>query len=485
MPISFRCVFVFFISIVWLFPLLEAKASVFVITNMDNVGEGFNDSTPFTPIGGNNATTLGQARLIAFQYAADKIASVLSGDQIITIDTSMSSLGGTTTQATLGGAGAVAYVYDFKGAPEQNVLYPISLANKFFGGDIDPTKADIRARFNGDIDRDDILTGSRWYYGLDAKPENQDIDFVTVVMHELIHGLGFSSTININTGSKTDGRDDVYSRHLYHAGITPPFYASMTDQQRMFANISTNQLKWNGAHTNQQAQQHLVAGVSDNRVQMFAPIQAVDRSSLSHFSTAVTPNEMMEPFYTTANHDLGLAISVLSDIGWGDVSDLAITVTAQMTDPLSFTNPYTITVTNNGPDTAHDVHVSSQLLAGQVTYERDQTGIQCEQNNQGLLCQLGSIANGDQVSYTLTTVRSSLEMRSFKNSITANIVDVVATNNQKTTIIEGVSANATTNNIMIDSSSGGGGGGMMNIFLLMALLSVAFLLVLVRQRHQL
>lgn len=486
MSIFFRFFFSLLIIPLFLYPLTNAKASVFVITNMDDAGEGFNDPTPFTPMGGNNATTRGQARLMAFQYAADKIASVLSGDYVITIDASMSSLGGTGTQATLGSAGAVAYVYDFVGVPEKNMLYPIALANKFFGRDIDPTKADILAHFNADIDSDDILTGSRWYYGLDAQPNNQDIDFVTVVMHELVHGLGFSSTINLNTGSKTDGRDDVYSRHLYGAGIIPPFYSGMTDQQRMLANISTNQLQWDGVNANKQAQQRLTAGVSDSRVQMFAPAQAIERSSLSHFSAAVAPNEMMEPFYTVANHDLGLATSILSDIGWGSVSDLAITVAAQAIDPLSFTNQYTITVKNNGPDTADNVHVSSHLLAGQVTYQEDQTGIQCEQNTQGLLCQLGSIRNGEQISYTLTTVRDTLTKQLFKNSITANIVDVVSTNNQNTTIIESVAANptSTTNstisNIAIASGSGGG-GGMMNIFLLMTLLLIALLLF--RQRH--
>jgi hypothetical protein len=34
----------------------------------------------------------------------------------------------------------------------------------------------------------------------------------------------------------------------------------------------------------------------------------------------VAPNQVMEPVYTGANHDPGLALAVLSDVGWPDAS---------------------------------------------------------------------------------------------------------------------------------------------------------------------
>jgi hypothetical protein len=45
-----------------------------VVVNADGAGEGFNDPTPAAPIGGNAGTTLGQQRLIAFQFAAEMSA---------------------------------------------------------------------------------------------------------------------------------------------------------------------------------------------------------------------------------------------------------------------------------------------------------------------------------------------------------------------------------------------------------------------------
>jgi hypothetical protein len=41
-----------------------------VIQNGDAPGVGFNDTTPAAPAGGNNGTTVGEQRLIAFQAAA-------------------------------------------------------------------------------------------------------------------------------------------------------------------------------------------------------------------------------------------------------------------------------------------------------------------------------------------------------------------------------------------------------------------------------
>ena len=39
------------------------QAANITIVPTDPAGEGFNDPTAFTPVGGNNATTLGEARL--------------------------------------------------------------------------------------------------------------------------------------------------------------------------------------------------------------------------------------------------------------------------------------------------------------------------------------------------------------------------------------------------------------------------------------
>lgn len=55
---------------------VDASATITIVNN-DGPGEGFNDPTPVTPVGGNTGTTRGQQRLIAFQYAANLWSATL------------------------------------------------------------------------------------------------------------------------------------------------------------------------------------------------------------------------------------------------------------------------------------------------------------------------------------------------------------------------------------------------------------------------
>ena len=48
-----------------------AQAATVTIINLDGSGEGFNDPTPASPVGGNPGVTIGAQRLIVFQFAAD------------------------------------------------------------------------------------------------------------------------------------------------------------------------------------------------------------------------------------------------------------------------------------------------------------------------------------------------------------------------------------------------------------------------------
>ena len=46
------------------------------------------------------------------------------------------------------------------------------------------------------------------------------------------------------------------------------------------------------------------------------PDPAKPGSSVSHWDTALLPNELMEPSYTGPNHDVGLARELFNDLGW-------------------------------------------------------------------------------------------------------------------------------------------------------------------------
>ncbi len=304
-----------FLTLSW--SLAYAGAQV-TIVNMDGPGEGFNDATPFTPDGGNPATTLGEARLIAFQHAAFILGSRLRSAIEIQVEAMMDPLFCNATGAALGAAGAKTVIRDFTGAPESNTWYEQALANSLANTDLDPATADAEATFNSDFGVNPVCGTSGWYYGLDGNitPGSGDVDFVTVVLHELIHAVGFSSKVDLVTGEKLLGFDDTYSDDLAQNGATPSDFPTMTDAERQIAVASDPNLIWMGGSVDAN-DGVLTAGLTAGRVRIYGPNPVQPGSSVSHFSTALTPNELMEPFYTGPNHTLGLALNLLEDIGWG------------------------------------------------------------------------------------------------------------------------------------------------------------------------
>jgi hypothetical protein len=91
----------------------------------------------------------------------------------------------------------------------------------------------------------------------------------------------------------------------------------MSNAQRVSASISDPNLRWTGPSvTAAQVLIPVTAGLSGAYVRVHAPNPQAPGSSVSHWSTAVTPNESMEPAYTGGNHDMSLALYLMEDIGW-------------------------------------------------------------------------------------------------------------------------------------------------------------------------
>jgi len=294
-----------------------SHAATIVILNNDGAGEGFNDPTPVAPVGGNPGTTLGQQRLNAFTYAANLWGARLQSGVTITIRAQMNPLTCTASSAILGSAGAVTVHANFPNAPAANTWYCQALANSLANTDLDPTNPDINATFNSNLNGDPgCLSGIGWYYGYDGNTL-VDIDFVTVVTHEIGHGLGFQTFVSLSTGQKFMGLDDTYMLNLDRNGATPSDYPSMTDGQRVSASTSDPNLRWVGTDVTAYALTiPITSGKSGSFVRVHAPSTQQPGSSVSHFSTAVVPNEIMEPSYTGPNHNIELTLQLMSDIGW-------------------------------------------------------------------------------------------------------------------------------------------------------------------------
>jgi hypothetical protein len=321
---------------VLLVPTRPASAeATLTIQNADAAGEGFNDATPATPVGGNAGTTLGEQRRLAFQFAAEVWGKTLDSSVEIVIEARFDPLTCDATRAALGAAKAYTLVAEFTGAPRDNTWYPVALGNRLAGLDLAPAYPDISATFNSSLGTTCAFPNT-WYYGLDGKPPVNRTDFVTTVVHELAHGLGFQTYVDPATGKKstvvsggvTYVWDDIFMTFLedHSLGLTFP---QMTDPQRKAACVDSGDLHWVGANV-VAGGVLLTAGRSQpsGHVEMYAPNTVEIGSSLSHFAKTLTPNEALEPAYTGVNHNPGLARQLMQDVGWvtGAPTDLYFVV---------------------------------------------------------------------------------------------------------------------------------------------------------------
>ena len=73
---------------------------------------------------------------------------------------------------------------------------------------------DINATFNSNLNGNPgCLGGTGWYYGFDGN-EGANIELLPVVLHEMGHGLGFSTTTSGTTGNFNGGFPSVFDRYL-------------------------------------------------------------------------------------------------------------------------------------------------------------------------------------------------------------------------------------------------------------------------------
>lgn len=347
--------------------------------------EGFDDGTSVTRLGGDNnqGNTVGQQRKMAFIKAAEILANQIKFDvpgESVIVDARFSNLECESNAATLGSAGATTYLApptsgsSSNGAWQADTYYPIALFNHLKKqSQRGSLSSDIRAKFNANLGAANCLSGSGWYYGFDAPPSNR-IGFVTVLLHEMLHGMGISSLVNVSTGAKANGLNDVFSNQL---STLSTLWKNANDAQRRASITSVNGLLWNGASVNSHARGKLNAGFNDNnangqfdaddRVQMFAPSAIQSGSSVSHFDTAVSPNELMEPEYTKGSLDIGLALYALKDIGWGIKDDSQVNAAPVWSTPSTLSTNEDTVFSANLNDWVADADTPDSVLTLRIS----------------------------------------------------------------------------------------------------------------------
>jgi hypothetical protein len=417
---------------------LYASAS-FELTNANADNEGFNDTTVVAPVGGNTGTTRGAQRLIAFNTALNIISQTLSSDVPIQVSAEFNNLGSTEDFYLLAAAGPKVLLTDFTNAPKTNTWYVSALANRLAGEDLAADEVDIDAQFDTGIDTN-LIDGVSWYYGLDGQPASNQFDFITVALHEIIHGLGFISTLEYSITNEIASADlfsgslDSFSSFLQQHHGLPPTLSEMTSAQRGVALTATDDLQWSG-RAGQFASFGFQNGVRQGHIQMYAPEVYEEGSSVSHNSLRLTPNDLMEPAYTGVQHNLGLGAAVLSDIGWGNYTDVVVAATLPV-DPVAANVAYTlqIHVVNNGAQEADDTSLSYTLPSNTTLQSIDTPQGSCNTTDNPITCDLGSLSKRASITLNATLITTSSTDLTHNFSIQSDAIEANIDNNQSSLI---------------------------------------------------
>ena len=281
----------------WCYDASSPGATI-TVNYIDGAGFGFNDAT------------LGTSRKTALEFALNIWASKIKATVPIIVDARCQALGGTGVSATLANAGAQQVASTAGGwVPHPNTNYPLLLMNQYAGSDLSVPTNDILVTVNSDVDNATVLGSIDFYYGTDSNP-GSDVDFVSVILHELGHGFGFLTFMN-SSGTLFSGLPDVFELNLIQ---TPGgSLNAMSDAGRAAAQIS-GQLFWDGTSVKNRYNPSTLT--SYGNVKMYAPGVFENGSSTSHFDTSNSPNLLMEPAYTGANHNPDITPNALKDVGW-------------------------------------------------------------------------------------------------------------------------------------------------------------------------
>jgi hypothetical protein len=131
----------------------------------------------------------------AFQLAVDIWSNLISSPVPIRINAIWHPIDSDGVSGTiLGQASPADFTRNFPGQQKADTWYPIALAEKIAGQELNSiNEPDITAEFN---------SSAPWYLGT-STPARNEFDFASVVLHELCHGLGFTSSLRSTATSST------------------------------------------------------------------------------------------------------------------------------------------------------------------------------------------------------------------------------------------------------------------------------------------
>lgn len=196
-----------------------------------------------------------------------------------------------------------------------NTFYPVALAEKISRRELnDATEADIVASFN---------SNAPWYYKTDGMTPPGKMDLVTIVLHEIAHGLGFTDSFEVKDMQGSAGLPQgelsvpfIFDLYIENDSSKNMVYDFQSPSSELANAIQSGNVFFNSPGS--------VMALSGMRPELFAPPKFEGGSSISHldenaFNGDGDPNRLMTPHISPGEsiHDLGSVLrGILSDLGW-------------------------------------------------------------------------------------------------------------------------------------------------------------------------
>lgn len=277
---------------------------------------------------------------IPFEQAVEIWEKYLISTQTIRIKATWSKTMANTVLAETGATRIYRSSASIPNLPYTNVWYPTPLAEALSGKELNSGDFDMTVTLNANIN---------WYYGTDAKAQAGRYDMITVLLHEIAHGLGFSSSMSI-INSDTQGQyGQSGSAYVFDVFMQDSKKVKLTNSG-VYGNPSTDlktSLTSNALYFGLKN-----PAFANTLPRLYAPLSFRSGSSFSHFDESTyisgSANSLMSPTVRAAevNHNPGeLLLNCLNEMGWqinglnGYVVTDVESIPEQIFEVLVFPNP--------------------------------------------------------------------------------------------------------------------------------------------------
>lgn len=247
----------------------------------------------------------------AFQYAVSIWQDLVYSPMPIHIKATWESL----AADVLGSCSPSDYIPNFNSTQIWNCYYPIALVEKMLGEEVNSsTGYEIEASFNKDF--------ANWYFGVDGNTPTDRYDFVSTVLHELTHGLGFNGFFYSDGRGRggyggADGLSAAFDQYVINKNAEKLVDTKLFTNPsiKLYQNFTSQWLKFS------------TKLVSDSLPRLYAPTTWDSGSSIYHLNDDTYPAGDSNSLMThamgkgEANHNPGPnTLAIMYDMGWKSIS---------------------------------------------------------------------------------------------------------------------------------------------------------------------